>query len=308
MSPSRARPGAEPSGGGHAGDALSALLDGELDGDEAAAVRAHVERCRACSEELHWTRSARWALRSLPAVEPPPTLFADLAVPATSPAPLTSSRRRRRRPSPVAAAVSAAAAVGLVVVALGLVRPVPYEPRVDAAVGRHVASLQAMSAGGLVAVDGGSEPLEPAEPVTPTTAAPRDPSAVDPPFAAPVRLDGGYDLVDVFNHPEGLQLVYERGRYGLSVFEAPGRLDFSDLPGGGRRVDVAGAGGWQWQTPEVDGRVVVFERDGMVVTVVGDESGAAVLEAARSIPGPRPLSVLQRLRQAGAEILEAVSP
>lgn len=303
------------SGDGHPGDALSAMLDGQLAAGEEAAVRAHVDRCRECAEELHWARSTRWALRSLPAVEPPGSLLDALQIPAAAPAasapaaPVTFlAERRRRRPSVGVAAASVAASVGLVLVGIGLIEPVTYEPRVDVAVGRHVASLQAMSAGGLVGVDGGSEPLQSPQPVTPTTAAPQDPSDVEAPFAAPDRLDAGYELVEAFSHPDGLHLVYERGRYGLSVFEVPGRIDFSELPAGGRRLDVGGAEGWQWQTAEVDGRVVVFERDGLVVTVVGDESGEAVLQAARSIPGPRPLSVFQRLRQAGGDLLDVLSP
>lgn len=114
--------------------------------------------------------------------------------------------------------------------------------------------------------------------------------------------------MEAFTHPEGLQLVYRDGRYGLSVFEAPGRLDVADLPPDGRRVDVAGVAGWRWESDEVDGRVVVFERDGLVVTVIGDEPGQAVTEAARSVPAPRPLSLAQQVNEAGLSLFEALSP
>lgn len=59
---------------------------------------------------------------------------------------------------------------------------------------------------------------------------------------------------------------------------------------------------------EIAGRVVVFERDGVVVTVVGDEPGEAVTDAARSVPEPRPLSLAQRVSDAGVGVFEALSP
>ena len=303
---------------GHPGDELSALLDGELDGQAAVAVRVHVAGCPPCADELNCTRAARVALRSLPAVEPPPGVMQSLvarvagvdegpradAVPPV--AVLVDRRHRRFAAANVAASV--AIGVGLLVTGLTLAEPPDYEPRVETAVGRHAASLMAMSAGGILDADGGTDPLRPTGPVTPTTAAPRNPDELPAPFDAPARLNGGYELVDAFANGEGIQFLYQQGRYGLSVFEVRGRLDGTALPAGGRRVAVAGVDGWRWETEEAAGRVVVFERDGLVVTVVGDEPGDAVLEAARSLPGPRPLSLLQRLTGAGASALEALSP
>lgn len=299
----------------HPTDELSALLDAELGQGEAMVTRAHLEGCRACVEELHGARAVRLALRTLPGVEPPPGVMEALVervragtevedVGAERGPVVTLVRRHRR----VGAAV---ASVAVVVLGLSVVEPDLYRPGVTAAIDSHAASLQAMAAGGLVSADGGSDPLQPFEPVTPTTAPPRDPRALPAPYEAPEHLDGGYRLVKAFSDPtrrEGLQLVYEGDRYGLSVFETPGRLDFDALPPGGNRVDVDGAEGWRWETPEVDGRVVVFERDGMVLVVVGDEPGDAVLEAARSIPPPRPLPLGQRLRRMGTEVLEVLSP
>ncbi|MGI8758692.1 MAG: anti-sigma factor family protein [Acidimicrobiales bacterium] len=303
--------------GEHPGDALSALLDGELDAAGANQLRAHLQRCPACTEELQVVRSVRRALRTLPGAEPP-SGFLDAIVAAVAAAddggaalaapvvPLV--RRRHRHPGRAARAAASVAASVAVVVAVGAIGPQAYGPRVDAAVGRHVESLSAMSAVGLVDADGGADPLRAPQPVTPTTAPRRDPERLPPPFEVPSRLAEGYRLVDAFYHPQGLQLVYQRGRYGLSVFEARGRLDFSALPAGGRRIDVAGADGWRWETEGVDGRVVVFEREGMVLTVVGDEPGKVVADVARSLPGPRPLSPLQRLNEVAVGALEALSP
>lgn len=284
----------------HPGDALSCLLDGELDSAAAQTVSDHVRSCSACAEELHWVRAARWSLRSLPPVEPPPG-FLDPAV-----VPLVARRRPRASTGQVAASV--AAGVALFTLAVTSVEPGPYGPAVDVAVGRHVASLSALSVGGLDSVDGGVDPLRSDVPTTLGLAAPRDPEDLPAPFRAPTRLDGGYRLVEALAHPEGLQLIYRDGRYALSVFESPGRLDLADLPPEGRGIDVAGVTGWRWESDEVDGRVVVFERDGLVVTVIGDEPGQAVIDAARSVPEPRPLSWHQRVGRTGVRVFEALSP
>lgn len=302
----------------HPGDALSALVDGELGTDEAATVRAHVEECRTCAEELHGVRASRLALRTLPGVDPPPAAMAALidAVrsgagdgPQPTAAPVIPFGARRRRVGPAAASVAASAAV--LVLGASALAPQGRPPRVAAAVDSHASSVEAMVVGGLVSADNGDQRLRPSEPVTPTTAAPRDASSLPAPYAAPEVLDGGYRLVGAFAHPsnrDGLQLVYASDRYALSVFETPGQLDLGALPAGGRRVDVGGAEGWRWETPEVAGRVVAYEQDGLVVIVVGDEPGPAVLDAARSLPPPRPTSLAQRVRQIGVDVLEALSP
>jgi anti-sigma factor RsiW len=54
----------------HLGDALSGLLDGELEPAEAAAARAHLAACPGCAAELRGVGAARGWVRSLPPVEP----------------------------------------------------------------------------------------------------------------------------------------------------------------------------------------------------------------------------------------------
>ncbi len=315
--------------GGHPDEALSSLLDGELDPSLTRAVHDHAVACRPCAEELAWLRAARWSLRNLPPVDPPPgALDAAVAWVAASdpdaPAqrgdagasvrPLPHRRPLPRRPrSWTRSAPAAGVAAGLALLALAVVSSEPgsYRPAVDAAVSQHVASMTALSqAGGLGALDGGSDPLPAPRPVTATTEPRRDPARLAPPFLAPAQLDGGYRLVDAFatGKGEGLQLVYRSGRYGLSVFEAPGHLDAGGLPAGLRPIYLGGVPGWRWETEEVDGRVVVFEREGLVVIVIGDEPGDAVTRAARSVPEPRPPSIVQRLAEAGAGALDALSP
>jgi anti-sigma factor RsiW len=57
--------------GGHLGDVLSALLDGELLPAHEDAARAHLAVCPDCSRELTAVGQARTWVRALPPVEPP---------------------------------------------------------------------------------------------------------------------------------------------------------------------------------------------------------------------------------------------
>jgi anti-sigma factor RsiW len=56
---------------GHLGDALSALLDGELAPAQQDAARAHLSVCADCSRELAAVGQARTWIRALPPVDPP---------------------------------------------------------------------------------------------------------------------------------------------------------------------------------------------------------------------------------------------
>ncbi|MDQ6910828.1 MAG: zf-HC2 domain-containing protein, partial [Actinomycetota bacterium] len=55
----------------HLGDALSALLDGELSAEEAAPVGAHLAVCEVCTRDLEAERAVRSRLRGLPPQQPP---------------------------------------------------------------------------------------------------------------------------------------------------------------------------------------------------------------------------------------------
>ncbi len=94
----------------HLDDLLSALLDGELTHDERIHVHvsAHLGTCETCRHELSDLAVARTAVRGLPMLEPPFSVFPDAEV-----LPL----RRFRRPMALASAGAAALAlvVGLAV-------------------------------------------------------------------------------------------------------------------------------------------------------------------------------------------------
>lgn len=56
----------------HAGDLLSALLDGELPEAHRAEVESHLASCPVCGDERDDVWAARTWLRRLPPVEPSP--------------------------------------------------------------------------------------------------------------------------------------------------------------------------------------------------------------------------------------------
>ncbi len=138
----------------HLGDAVSALLDGELGDGEAEAVRAHLAGCQACDAERAAISQARSWLRGLPAAEPPTDLYERLLAaspgevhapgpPASPSSPgeatvtsLAEARRDRRRWRVGVAAMSACAAATLVV--LGIVAP--HEPSTSPPLGRYIAA------------------------------------------------------------------------------------------------------------------------------------------------------------------------
>ena len=57
---------------------LTAYLDGELEGDRGTAVRGHLRTCDACRGMAADEAALRDGLRSLPPVDPPPSLWANV--------------------------------------------------------------------------------------------------------------------------------------------------------------------------------------------------------------------------------------
>jgi len=281
----------------HPGDALSDLLDGRLPAREAAEMRAHLVTCADCAAELDAVRDARTSVRSLPAVEPPAGFLERLLVEleAVDDGPVRSRVAAvlplRRRAALANAAAAVVAGLFLVVTGGGGEPAVAVSPEVGGAVEQHASTISSMSAG-----IGGLAPGMP-------------PSQVPEPFLAPKRL-GDYRLVRALRSPEGVYLLYRKAEHGLSVFEQEGDLDLDRLPDPGERLEVDGDDAWRWTGPEAGGRVLVLERDGVVVTLVGDESAEAVLAAARALPdgtgSGEPFGT--RFRRACGDALEALSP
>jgi anti-sigma factor RsiW len=129
--------------GGHLGDTLSALLDGELYPPQADAARAHLNRCPDCTAELSAVGQARSWVRGLPAVDPPFGFYerilldrAPLAVAVAAGAPVAGGNLRRRA-GLVAVGVAAAA---VTVLGVGSPQQSPTVPSVPHFVAAHAAS------------------------------------------------------------------------------------------------------------------------------------------------------------------------
>jgi hypothetical protein len=167
------------------------------------------------------------------------------------------------------------------------------------AVEAHADTLQAGLLGALGPTSGSS--------TVPTSAPPMPVDGLKAPYRAPVSLDGGYRLVQAFRHADGLQLLYQRGPYSLSVFELEGSLDASALPPDGRWLRDDGEAAWQL-VDDAGRTLVLLPRSGLTITVVGHAPGDGVLRAARSFPDARDLPMTTRLRRACADALRALSP
>lgn len=110
----------------HLGDALSALLDGELAAAQEEVARAHLARCPECAQELVAVRDARTWLRTLPPVDPPFGFYERLLLDGGR---LQIPANLRRRAG-LAALGAAAAAVTVLGVGSPSTRPVsPAVPR-----------------------------------------------------------------------------------------------------------------------------------------------------------------------------------
>jgi len=125
--------------GGHLGDALSALLDGELVPSQAEAARAHLALCPDCAREMAAVGQARTWVRALPPVEPPFGLYERMLL--DRPPSLSATfgdRSTLRRRAGLAAAGAAAAAV--TVLGVGSPSPRPVNPAVSRLVEAHATS------------------------------------------------------------------------------------------------------------------------------------------------------------------------
>lgn len=285
----------------HPGDALSALVDGELEPAEDAEVRAHVVECPRCADELAAIRRSRRLVRLLPGIDVPDdvtTRLLALEGPDAAPRSSRAALEQRRR---LAAAVAVAASVAALALVGGTAAPGPgfASASFTGAAEAHADTLQA----GLLGALGPTDPPGSSA----TTAPPMPVDRLRAPYRAPMALAGGYHLVQAFSYRHGLQLLYQKGPYNLSVFELEGALDYDVLPDGGRWIREGGEPAFD--VPAGPGRtLLVLDRSDLTVTAVGNAPGDEVLAAVRSMPGPRELPLSTRLRRAFADALRALSP
>lgn len=298
---------------------LSALVDGELKDDERALVQAHLAICLSCEAELDEIRVTRRAMRMLGAVSPPNGFESIMREAITSGSVNSGSinSRQERKIRPLVTVGAAAASLALFAVyASNSSSSSKVLTQVPVASQQHASAVASL-------VGSGSLRQDVAPFVMPESLVIPESSSIDSttsstvarvngdlpaPYQAPPFLDGGYELVEAFDLPNGIQLVYRRGNYGLSIFEEVGQIDRSTLPEGVSEVALNGDPGWVWNDPVIDGRIVVTEHNGLVITAVGDEPGDTVLEVVRALPGPRSLSISQRLGRLFDETFDRLNP
>lgn len=101
---------------------LTAYLDGELDGQDGSVVRGHLRECAACRQAAADEAALRDGLRSLPPVDPPPSLWAgvqaQLAAAEVADAKRPAWRRALARWAPTAPRFAAGALVAAAAIAV----------------------------------------------------------------------------------------------------------------------------------------------------------------------------------------------
>lgn len=123
----------------HLGDALSALLDGELPASVELGARAHLADCPACTRELAAVGQARTWVRALPLVEPPFGFYERMLLDRGQPtAGAFGARSTLRRRAGLAALGAAAAAV--TVLGVGSPSQAPVNPAVPRLIEAHATS------------------------------------------------------------------------------------------------------------------------------------------------------------------------
>jgi hypothetical protein len=269
----------------HAGDLVSAHLDGELDPATDAWVRAHLDGCASCRTAAAEARTAKEWLRSLPAID------------AT---PLVSSLLDRHRAiiRTGAAFVSAAAVVlGALALTSAVLRP-DVVPDVDALASAHDTALS-----GPDRAAGVAGRVEAA-----MVSAGMDQTGLDRvdrvgrPYAAPPAMIGNRASLSrqgVFDGEDLTVVVYGDGETAVSVYQQPGRLDWDRLPTGTIEA-VADRRVW---VREADPTVMITEVGDLVITVVSDDR-AAMRTVVDGLPERRRNTTWHRLHDASARFVE----
>ena len=252
---------------GHAGDLVSARLDGELDDATAAWVDEHLDSCEACAEVAGAVGVAREWMRSAPAVDASPVVGDVIA------------RRRRMIGNGLVFVGLALFVLGLLAVTSSVTHP-RVVPDIDAFVAAHDRSSHAES--------GDMRPVEEAPSIyaTPVVLGSAD---------APLERRAVYDGADL------TVAVYEDGVDGaaVSVFQQPGRVDWERLPPS-NLVDVVARRAWlRAGSPSV----LVTEIGDLTVTLVSDDPDRFA-EVVETLDAPTRTSTLDRVHDSCQRLME----
>ncbi len=250
---------------GHAGDLVSARLDGELDAATAAWVDEHLDACDPCREVAGAVHVAREWMRSAPPVDSSPVVDDVIA------------RRRRMVGNGLVFVGLALFVLGLLAVTASVSHP-RVVPDVDGFVNAHQRASHADSDG-----------MRPVDEV----AAPYATPVVLGVATAPLQRRAVYDGSDL------TVAVYEGAGATVSVFQQPGRLDWDELPAGDETL-IDDRRAWSRSGSPV---VAVTEVGDLVVTVVAEDL-AHVERTVVELGEPTRTSTLARVHDSCQRLLE----
>jgi anti-sigma factor RsiW len=267
--------------GPHLDDELSALLDGELHGEEHDDAVAHLRECAFCTSELAAVERTRSLVRSLPMVYPPNAL---------EPRP-----ERRANWWDGLVGVAAAAVTSL------LLNMAPDQP-VTVEVAGLVDTHSSITGPGPNIVNAVLTDKRAGQ-ILDTAAADGDVDLRLIP--TPLRLEGDYQRLGVYRRGDVVHEFFSDGVHTLSVFAEAGDLDDGSLPANGRAVVVHDKLARHFEWPGAD--VLVWESGGVVYTAVGNGPAEDVQAAAASMPASEKLSVGERLRRGCRALVDAIT-
>ncbi|MDE0804713.1 MAG: anti-sigma factor [Acidimicrobiales bacterium] len=250
---------------GHAGDLVSARLDGELDAATAAWVDMHLHECEPCRGVAGAVEAARSWMRTAPSVDAAPVVESVI------------TRRRRLVGTGLAFVGVAWFALGLLAVTSAVTHPT-VTPDIEALISLHD-NAGHDQVDGMRAVDHGGAHYS-----TPVTVGNS---------AAPMQRRAVFDGRDLTT------VVYESDDVAVTLFEQPGRIDWDELPTGTTET-IAGRRAWLRPGSPT---VVVTEIGDLVVTLVADDPHA-VSDIVATLPAPRRTSMVDRVHDSCQELME----
>ncbi len=250
---------------GHAGDLVSARLDGELDETTAAWVDDHLVSCESCQQIAGAVDVARAWMRSSPSVDSAPVVESVIA------------RRRRLIGSGLAFVGVVLFVLGLLAVTASVSHP-RVVPDVAALVVAHEGGAHASMEGMRLVDDGGSR------------------------YAAPAVVGALADPLErtaIYDGPDLTGVVYDGADGRVTVFEQPGRVDWDDLPSGAS-LRIGARRAWQREGTPV---VVVTEIGDLTVTLVAEDR-RRIEQVVETLDAPRRTSTVDRVHDSCQRLME----
>lgn len=260
---------------------VAAFVDGQLSPEATEAATRHVQDCARCHEAVAQQRHLKRRMQATSDVRPPASLLASLAQVPTVPEPPAPSVWARVVRSTVWGAAGVLAGASLAVALAAYLAGAPAQGPGDAIV-PPVASYAA-DFHGTDAV-GGLRPVSSTAQDVMSDARMDDLTANGWPCHG--RLGADLERVEGRLQAEGaVSLVYTDGAGRLALHEQTGVLDADGLSGFSRRTlgdrDV-------WLRDAGRERILTWDAQGVVYTVVTDVDDARLVPALADLPAPTP--------------------